>query len=220
MSLAMHINAPAILIRLRSSRCANLARCLSHFLPVNPHSVVSWDTAFYLPLFPAIQCLPCFSKSWGQGWVSGYVEILYVCACNILIIVCLYFTVHNYLDWSYVWSSMRSLPRRKGMHLRTVNWWKYAVFAWKSLRVTARYRPKPFISGLIDDEVNMELLWFCTRSNLRQVGCNIPNSCPLQTQCAVKTPSPFIFGLLVTVHSCTLVRAWAWPATNFAVNRM
>ena len=26
------------------------------------------------------------------------------------------------------------------------------------MHVTARYRPKPFISGLIDDKVNMELL--------------------------------------------------------------
>ena len=112
------------------------------------------------------------------------------------------------------------IPGWKGTRLRAFNWRKYAVFAWKSSRVTARYRPTPFISGSIDDKVNMELLWFCTRSNLRQVGCNVPNSCPLQTQCAVKMPSPFIFGPLVPARLCALVRAWAWPAKNYAVNRV
>ena len=46
MSLAMHVNAPAILIRLRSSRCANLARCINHYLPMNPHSVVCGEVEY------------------------------------------------------------------------------------------------------------------------------------------------------------------------------
>ena len=46
MSLAMHVNVPAVLIQLKSSRCINLSRCLNNYLRTTNNCVVS----VYIPL--------------------------------------------------------------------------------------------------------------------------------------------------------------------------
>ena len=45
------------------------------------------------------------------------------------------------------------LPGRKGTRVRVVYCRKYAVFMPIFARITARYRPKPFISGAIENKV-------------------------------------------------------------------
>ena len=57
--------------------------------------------------------------------------------------------------------------RWKGPRARVINW--QIIRSYRSW-VSVRYRPKPLISGLIDNEENMESLQLCTHSNLRLLG--------------------------------------------------
>ena len=88
------------------------------------------------------------------------------------------------------------LPGRKGMRARTAYCRKYAVFMPIFARVTARYRPKPFISGAIENKVKKGALRFCARSNLRLLSFNNPEYRPLQACLNVETPSSLILELL------------------------
>ena len=59
-------------------------------------------------------------------------------------------------------------------------------------RITARYCPKPFISGAIENKVKKGALRFCARSNLRLLSFNDPENRPLQACLNVETPSSLI----------------------------
>ena len=84
-------------------------------------------------------------------------------------------------------------PRRKGTCARAVYRRKYAVFTPNFARITARYRPKPSISGVIENEVKKGALRFSARSNLRLLSFNNPEYRPLQACFNVETPSSFNF---------------------------
>jgi hypothetical protein len=74
---------------------------------------------------------------------------------------------------------------------------KYAVFTPNFARITARYRPKPFISGAIENKVKTGALRFCARSNLRLLSFNDPEYQQLQACFNVEMPSLLIFEPLV-----------------------
>ena len=65
-------------------------------------------------------------------------------------------------------------PGRKGTRARAVYCRKYTVFMPNFARITARYRPKPFISGAIENKVKKGALRFCVRLNLRLLSFNDP----------------------------------------------
>jgi hypothetical protein len=77
--------------------------------------------------------------------------------------------------------------------VRVVYSQKYAVFTPNFVRITARYRPKPFISGAIENKVKTGALRFCARSNLRLLSFNDPEYHQLQACFNVETPSLLIF---------------------------
>jgi hypothetical protein len=79
------------------------------------------------------------------------------------------------------------------MRARAVYCRKYAVFTPNFARITARYRPKPFVSGAIENKVKTGALRFCARSNLRLLSFNDPEYRPLQACFNVETPSLLIF---------------------------
>jgi hypothetical protein len=61
------------------------------------------------------------------------------------------------------------------------------VFTPNFARITARYRPKPFISGAIENKVKTGALRFCARSNLRLLSFNDPEYQQLQACFNVET---------------------------------
>ena len=85
------------------------------------------------------------------------------------------------------------VPGRKGTRARAVCCWKYAVFTPNFTRITARYRPKPFTSGAIENKVKRGALRLCARSNLRLLSFNDPEYRPLQACLNVETLSSLIF---------------------------
>ncbi|MCG8624165.1 MAG: hypothetical protein MJE68_19500 [Proteobacteria bacterium] len=60
------------------------------------------------------------------------------------------------------------------MRARTVYCQKYVVFMPNFARITARYRPKSFISSAIENKVKKGALGFCAHSNLRLLSFNDP----------------------------------------------
>ena len=100
------------------------------------------------------------------------------------------------------------IPGRKGTHECAVYCWKYAVFTPNFARtcITARYRPKPFTSGVIKNKVKKGALRFCACSNLRLLSFNDPEYRPLQACINVETPSSLIFE----------PRVWAWPDVEWS----
>jgi hypothetical protein len=70
---------------------------------------------------------------------------------------------------------------------------KYTVFTPNLARITARYRPKLFVSGAIENKVKTGALRFCARSNLRLLSFNDPEYRPLQACFNVETPPLLIF---------------------------
>ena len=84
------------------------------------------------------------------------------------------------------------LPGRKGTRARAVYCRKYAVFMPIFARITARYRPKPFISGAIENKIKKGALRFCARSNLWLLSFKNPEYRPLQACFNVETPSSLI----------------------------
>ena len=84
-------------------------------------------------------------------------------------------------------------PGRKGTRARVVYRWKCAVFPPNFARITARYCPKPFTSGAIENKVKKGALRFCARSNLRLLSFNDPEYRPLQACLNVEMPSSLIF---------------------------
>jgi hypothetical protein len=73
---------------------------------------------------------------------------------------------------------------------------KKAVFTPNFARITARYRPKPFVSGAIENKVTTGALRFCARSNLRLLSFYDPEYRPLQACFNVETPSLLNFETL------------------------
>ena len=58
---------------------------------------------------------------------------------------------------------------------------KDVVFMPNFARITARYRPKPFISGAIENKVKKGALRFSMRSNLRLLSFNYPDRVQMQS---------------------------------------
>ena len=63
--------------------------------------------------------------------------------------------------------------------------------------ITIWYHLKPFITGMIDRNVDKELLRSCASLNLRLLSFNIPERCPLQTYFNTEISSSLIFALFV-----------------------
>ena len=99
------------------------------------------------------------------------------------------------------------IPGRKGTRTHAVYCWKYAIFPTNFARITARYRPKPFISGAIENKVKKGALRFCACSNLRLLSFNDPEYRPLQACLNVETLSSFIFEPLAPAR---LGVTWRW----------
>ena len=88
--------------------------------------------------------------------------------------------------------SSQTVPGRKGTRARAVYCRKYAVFMPIFTRITAQYRPKPFISGAIENKIKKGALRFCARSNLWLLSFKNPEYRPLQACFNVETPSSLI----------------------------
>ena len=121
------------------------------------------------------------------------------------------------------------IPRRKGTRIRAVYCRKYADFTRNFARITARYRPKPFISGAIENKRQKGALRSCARSNLRLLSFNVPEYRALQAYFNVETPAllnfePFVparFGVTgcrTVIISRTIARYCVVP-TNARANR-
>jgi hypothetical protein len=73
---------------------------------------------------------------------------------------------------------------------------KYAVFALNFAYITARYRPKPFISGAIENKVKKGVLRFCAHSNLQLLSFNDLEYHPLKLASTSKRHRRRFFNLL------------------------
>ena len=69
-------------------------------------------------------------------------------------------------DWNDTWEN--------GMSVRVVYYRKYAVFMPNFARITPHYRPKPCISGTIENKVKKGALWFCACLNFRLLSFDDP----------------------------------------------
>ena len=121
------------------------------------------------------------------------------------------------------------VPRRKGTRIHAVQYRKYVDFTRNFARITARYRPKPFISGAIEYKRQKGALRSCARSNLRLLSFNVPEYRTLPAYFNVETPALLNLELFVTVRfgmpgrrtviiSCTTARYRVVP-TNARANR-
>ena len=87
---------------------------------------------------------------------------------------------------------MAATPGRNGTRARVVYYGKYAVFTPNFVCITARYFPKPFISGAIENKVKKGGFQFCVRWNLWLLNFNDPECCLLQDCFNIETPSSLI----------------------------
>ena len=94
-------------------------------------------------------------------------------------------------------SSMNSWE--KGTRANNLLFQKYVV---NFVCIIARYRPKLFIFGAIENEVKKGALRFCARSNVQLLSFNVPEYHPLQACFTVEIP------LLL---NCLRLCIWAWP---------
>ena len=88
---------------------------------------------------------------------------------------------------------MSATTGRKGICARMVYYCKYAVFTPNFMCITAWYRPKPFISGAIENTVKKGGFQFCACSNLRLLSFNDPEYRLLQACFNIETPLLSIF---------------------------
>ena len=87
----------------------------------------------------------------------------------------------------------KCLATHEKRNARAVYCWKYVVFPPNFARITARYRPKPFTSGVIKNKVKKGELRFCVHSNLRLLSFNNPEYRLLQACLNVEMPPSLIF---------------------------
>ena len=177
----------------------NFEGLFGHSTKIRPHeNYPPYSIYIYIYTHRTADCLRITTSLLSRPlptWEKGLAYTECPCACvypaSGYIVVLLYNKKHvffllYYNDTNYSLCHYMRAPRRKGTRTR-------AVFTPNFMRITARYRPKPFTSGAIENKVKRGALRLCARSNLRLLSFNDPEYRSLQACLNVETLSSLIF---------------------------